>query len=851
MRKSIFAAIASIFLISLCLAAEPDLAGRAPTNIPAQPLAQALSALAKQRKFEVLYRSDLVRGLRTRGATGELTAAEALVQLLRGTSLSYKFLSDNTVTITPSSGGTVSAKDRPTRSSSADPGQDPGSAPGREESTNSSNSDQDQGSAEPRAGQGGQGRKAATLEEVVVTAQKRKERLLDVPVSVTTLNSGTLTATDNVRLQDYFAQVPGLDFEQGNRGETFLAIRGITAGAFGNPTVGIVVDGVPYGSSVSNVALGTVPDIDPGDLANVEVLRGPQGTLYGANSMGGLINYVTVDPSTAALSGNVQVGASGVQNSGQTGDNFRGSVNVPLSDDLAVRMSAFDREDPGYIDDVEGGARDVNSAHVRGAYVSALWRPTDQLSVKLSGLYQNHQVHGAPIVTVGLGDLQQSTLPGTGYRYEDLGAFAATINYSIGKAVLTSITGFNKNSISDSGDITQFLGGLSQTDFGADAPGAALVEHVQSKKFSQELRLSVPVTETIDWLLGLFYTHEASGTAQEITGDTLSGAVAGEFLSYHSPLTYSERAVFTDLTFHLTDRFDVQVGGRESFMDQTVSAVDIGPLVGGTSVTPSAGSTQNAFTYLLTPRFKVSPDLMIYVRLASGYRPGGPNTAHTAAASIPSSYAPDTTKDYEIGAKGNVIDGRLDFDTDLFYIDWRDMQLSLTDTATALSYEGNAGAAKSEGVEFTLQAKPWTGMTVTTSGAVTNAVLTSAFPAATGSVGMPGDRLPYSSKFSGSFGLEQAFPLTSTVVGTVGGELMDVGWRDGEFTDSVNRVALPGYTRLDFHFSFEYQGWQASVFANNVTDRRGILTAYLGIYPAQSYTVIAPRTIGINLSRSF
>jgi outer membrane receptor protein involved in Fe transport len=174
------------------------------------------------------------------------------------------------------------------------------------------------------------------LEEVIVTAQKRSERLQDVPVPVTAIGANTLVDTNQMRLEEYYSQIPGLTLTVGDgRGVPMISIRGITSG-YTNPTVGVVVDGTPYGAS-TNLALGAlVPDIDPSELARVEVLRGPQGALYGASSMGGLLNYVTIEPSTDRASGRVQAGTSSVYDGDQLGYNLSAAVNVPLSDTFAV-----------------------------------------------------------------------------------------------------------------------------------------------------------------------------------------------------------------------------------------------------------------------------------------------------------------------------------------------------------------------------------------------------------------------------------------------------------------------------------------------------------------------------------
>lgn len=185
--------------------------------------------------------------------------------------------------------------------------------------------------------------------KVLVTAEKREEVLLDVPVPVATLPGDTLAENNQVRLRDYFAEVPGINVMPSYVAQQNVSIRGITTGGGSTPTVGFTIDDVPFGASSGSHG-DHVPDLDPGDLERIEVLRGPQGTLYGADSMGGLVKYVTVDPSTEGITGRLDTGLSNVSHAGQPGFNVRASANVPLSDKLAFRVSGFRRQDPGYID---------------------------------------------------------------------------------------------------------------------------------------------------------------------------------------------------------------------------------------------------------------------------------------------------------------------------------------------------------------------------------------------------------------------------------------------------------------------------------------------------------------------
>jgi iron complex outermembrane receptor protein len=284
------------------------------------------------------------------------------------------------------------------------------------------------------------------IQEIVVSAQKKgEERLLDVPVPVTVLNTDKLTENNEVLLRDYAATVPGLSLQADIVGLQEASIRGITTGGNAVPVIGILVDDVPFGSSTSFLGGNALPDIDPGDLARIEVLRGPQGTLYGANSMGGLIKYVMKDPDTHTYSGRVEAGYSSVDHGAEPGFNIRASANIPLSDTLAIRVSGYERQDPGYIDNPVLGARQA-LMNADGGRMSARWLPTDSVSLKITAMYQHYRQNAAndEVVAPGLGRWQQNYIADYGGRDQrTIQAYSADLKVNLGNVDLTSITGYN------------------------------------------------------------------------------------------------------------------------------------------------------------------------------------------------------------------------------------------------------------------------------------------------------------------------------------------------------------------------------------------------------------------------
>lgn len=834
--------------------------------IKAEPLPAALKAFAQQAHMQLLYEYAIVRDLKGNSVSGTLEKRAALVKLLQNTGLEPVFSSDNAATIRPVRSGTPSSS--PSAPSKREPKEVKKSTSGRFPGAHTA-----LGVAAPPDSIGATStqqdlRESASLREVVVTAQKKSEDLLKVPVPVTVLDAGTLVDNNQLRLRDYYTSVPGFSVMPSTSGSggsfQSVAIRGITTGVYTNPTVGITVDDVPYGSSTAIGAGGgmAAADIDPADLARVEVLRGPQGTLYGASSMGGLIKYVTIDPSTEALTGRVEADMDGVVNGAEPGYGVRGSVNVPLTDDLALRASGFTRQDPGYIDNVQTGRTGINEDHVSGGRVAGLWRASPAVTLKISALYQRSKSDGFSDVDLpingyigpSLGELQQSSLRGTGQSDRTVQAYSATLVARLGVAELTSVTGYNISQYSDTYDLTYYFASLTQAQFGV--PGTPTPESDKTDKFSQEVRLSTPIGKHVDWLLGTFFTHESSRYAQGILAENpTTGAVVGDFYNVAFRPGYAELAGFTDFTFRLTQRFDIQLGARESRIRQTYTELDSGPfltnVLGEPSphIVPETDSSANAFTYLVTPRLKISPGLMLYVRIASGYRAGGPNL--TLSPGIPFQYSPDKTQNFELGAKSELLDDRLSIDSSLYYINWKDIQLSLTNPQTGLGYTGNGSQAKSQGLEFSVDSKPIPGLTVAAWLTLSDAELTQAFPPTSNAYGASGDRLPYSSRFSGNFSLRRDFAITDQLTAFFGGSVSYVGRREGEFTASAARQELPAFARTDLQTGIEYAAWTVNLFVNNLADKRGVLAGGLGSFPPFAFSYIQPRTVGVSMVRKF
>jgi len=623
------AATVGLVVAGLCVA-NPATASinKKKLNVPPEALRIALQEFSSASGLQVLFILEDVGTRHTDGVVGEFTPDEALHQLLKGTGLTFSYLDHKTVTIMPA--GTVSdppasSADHTSTTLSGVSGE--GSSDRAADSSPWKNfrlAEADTtSSVESKGSESG----TAALQEVIVTAEKRAERLQDVPVAMTVLDPQTLAENGKNRLLDYFGTVPGLSVAgQGYiPGTTYITIRGLSTGQGTNSTTAVVVDDVPTGSGSQLVYGGqTAPDLDPSDLVRIEVLKGPQGTLYGADSLGGLVKYVTVDPSTSGYSGRVEVAGAGVLDGG-LGYAVRGAVNVPVTDNFAVRVSGFDRRDPGYTKDIFTGQTNVNTADVYGGHMTALWNISEAVSLKVGALIQQSDVHGlsrfnaqlAPYGTVqaSQGYLNYTSEPFGNSSTTQEQLYSATLKAKMDGMELVSASGYSLNKLYAVRDQGNNLDSFYENATNPIVTGIAQRESFQTNTFSQELRLSSSAGHWLDWLVGGFYMHQSSPGSHNYQDnenyDPVTGVIEPDLdFVMEGPFTLNEYATFADATTHFTDRFDLQVGGRQSWNDQQLYERHFGPSVTNFGVPnpyiptiPRA--TGNAFTYLVTPPIQV------------------------------------------------------------------------------------------------------------------------------------------------------------------------------------------------------------------------------------------------------
>lgn len=785
-------------------------------DIPSEPLAQALHDLARISGKQIIFTPDQVSGKTAPALQGKYTASEALSHLFAGTGL---------VVDQSSSAGLM------VQSKNVQAAQNDGAA-----STASSQF-------------------ATTVETVLVTADKKVESLQDVPTAVTVVNTQNLAANNQTLLRDYYSTIPGLTYQSGVVSGQNYTIRGISSGSNGNPLVGIVVDDVPVDGTLAPTGGSFVPDFDPGDLDHIEVLRGPQGTLYGADSMGGLIKFVTKDPSTDGFTARLQGGYSSVYNGNQTGYELRGSFNIPLSDTLAATVSGFERQIPGYINNPTVGQTGVNEGQSDGARLSLLWKPNSNFSAKFGVFYQ-HDVYGAAndqVVAPGLKSYEQNYVLGGFDAYQrERTNVAATLKYSFDDIDLTSVSAYTRD------------GEYSNLDFGfafgqaIDAAyqgnyGAVYDSKFTLNKYSQELRAAGSAFQNLDWTVGLFYTYEDAPFGPVTTTEPTSlttGQIAVPLPGYsfgQFKASYREFAPFADVTYHLTSKLSLDVGGRFSQGSATETTYGTGLQYNSPNVaivSPQQSFKYDIITYSAAPKYEIDPDWTVYGRVSSGFRPGGLGNPTN---NIPSS-RPDKVVNYELGSKSSLFDNRLTLDISVYHIEWQAIQTTLNNGT--YSYAANAGAAKSDGAEIEASLVPFEGTRISGWVAYDNAVLTDAFPASANILSQPGDKLPMAPTWSAHISIDQDFPVRDNLTAYVGGELSYIDDRLGQFADGP-RQFYPNYTQANLHGGIRFGNYTLNAYINNVANTGGLIGGGQGYLPANAFVYITPRTMGVNLIDQF
>lgn len=728
MRIEVPVAALSFALVGCAIAAVPPAPDRIETRIPAEDLAKALKTLAKERKFQILYHSSLVKNLKTPGASGSLTSADALAELLRGTGLTYRYLDDHTVTVVrapkataagPDDGARASRSLHMTRADEAGTGvDDPSDSPVPMQT--------------------------AALQEVVVTAEKRSERLVDAPVAVTALSSDTLRNAGVYNTQSLATVTPSLTFTAGNHvNNAAFRIRGVGTQVFGaglEPDVSVVVDGVVLARAAQGFA-------DLADIDHVEVLRGPQGTLFGKNAIAGVINVVTKGPSRQ-FEGYASATAA-------QGDEYRfhGTVSGPLSQTLSARFT-------GYYDHVGGNIYDVprqmyvNGDESYGGRAKLLWQATTALDFTLIGDYRNSHEYccantftqvSSPLlaqilardgVVAGINNRRDddSSLP-----WETTGQTTVSLtgNLRLDAGTLTSISAYQFFDFNNN----QPVDGLNNTIAPLYVPVGLDFEinggPQTVSQFTQELRFTSPGGARFNYLGGLYFLHLDVNRGFERRAGLC--APHGAPASYGLPCVvsrYESNGGFhsnnQDVNVAAYGQADLRLVGSLSALGgvrvqhervsywgiRTLSPIVPGdlPLPGQKPSSGSGSSGAWATTGKVGLRYAFTQDAQGYLTWSTGYKGAGYSVEFASDFVDQQPVKPETARAWELGYKTEMFEHRLRLNAALFYDDYSNLQVQANrgnpDLGIVLFAPTNAGSASSKGAELEFEARPVRSLTL-------------------------------------------------------------------------------------------------------------------------------------------
>jgi outer membrane receptor protein involved in Fe transport len=712
---------------------------------------------------------------------------------------------------------------------------------------------------------------ATGLSEVVVTASRTgSENLQDIPMSISALDPGDLSARGLSGMSDFLRAVPGVVLNAETAGVNRVTMRGLVSRDINitdlqdRSMVAIYLDEIPIGLNMSN------PDLRVLDMERIEVIRGPQGTLYGAGSMAGTVRYITRKPDLSSFFGTADSFVSSTEDGG-TNWGLKGSVNLPLADGkAALRLGAYRQEDDGFVDRADASGttveEDANSQVTTQANAALRWTPTEALTADLSFTYQEFESDGSNGIFRELDDRAFSGVP-TGFD-DDLQIFNLTLNYDAGPVDIISSTSYvdREFTISSSFDF------ISLYLFGVQI--APSFENSDIQNFTQEIRV-VSKPGPLQWQLGAYYANDERHYVQNsfIEGlDALIGIPSQDLFApypdqvYYGniPLEDEQWALFGEATYQVSDRWSLTAGlryfdfeGSADYFQGGIAGVDadLQP------VAQAATEEADGFNPKFLASFQLNDDVMFFVEAARGFRYGGVNypvpisfcgedLAQDGLASAPLTFGPDEAWSYSIGEKGAFLDRRMTLNATAFYIQWTDAQ-TVHPLDCGYPFTENGGDIDSLGFEFETYFQMTEALTVGLNATYTDAQSDGGIP----TIGaQDGDSVPYFPEWMAA--------VTADYVWTVGtGELRlaaDYSYRDDMGTEfnpaDLNYRTIPSGSVVNASLNYRMGSWEVGVFGTNLGDDEQI--SYVGAptlpsQPGDQLFLGRPRTFGLRVQVDF
>ncbi|MFN7175745.1 MAG: TonB-dependent receptor [Thermaurantiacus sp.] len=717
-------------------------------------------------------------------------------------------------------------------------------------------------SATAAPGQAGQPQPAAQTDDIIVTASRRSDRLIDVPQSVQVLGGETIERIAAASLQDVVNQLSGVTGFATGTGKARFNIRGlqsVSGGVIDSATVGYYLDETPLASAA------ITPDVILEDLERIEVLKGPQGTLYGEGSLGGTIRLVTRQPVLGRLEAGLFGEVAGTRD-GDASGRVSGVVNLPVADWGALRVVGSWLNLGGFIDDATSGERNVNGSELSNLRTLFRIVPADGLDLQFGWVRQRASGGPEPFQAPGEDRALRQAFPQVFSDRFDLGT--ATLRWR-GEAVEVVYAGSRyvrqRRELRDERSSTLLLEAFFGFPF-----NAGLEEDTVSpeRTWTHELRVLSTGDGPFRWLVGGFHKNRRVGLQSTSFAPDLEALLPGlgDVFSIDIATRFLETAAFGEVSYTLADAIRVTGGAR--YFRQTYRGTTRSTLIGVDDETglPIINDTeaQSISQETSKPLFKLgldwkpSDDSIVYALFSQGVRGGGVNT-RLFLPEIPRTYGPDRANSFELGARYVAPGQRLSLGVSLFRIDWFDLQVPIV-PAEGIDFIVNAGRARSQGVELEGSLTPARGLRVGGTFSLVDATLREpvslAPPGSEASVVVPaGSRLPQVARESFSLFSELDGPIASGLDGFARLDLTHVGARQSGLPIAVDGVVaepatrLPAYTLVNLRAGVTRGPLELALFAENLFDQRALLAT--STPDVEGFLINRPRTIGINARLRF
>lgn len=651
-------------------------------------------------------------------------------------------------------------------------------------------------------------------EAITVTAPKREELLQRVPMSIDAITTQEIDSRGATEFSDVAREIPSVTVVDRGPTQTQIVLRGISP-IVGASTVGYNVDGLSLSANFNQ------PDVSMFDVERVEVLRGPQGTLYGEGSMGGNINIITNKADATRYDQKFDI-VSSTTNEGGSNHNFNGMINLPLIEDrLALRVTGNSASQSGFVDNRFLGQQDINDTRTNSVRAAARWILSDRALLTVTADYQKAKLGGPAEVNAALGQLT-TDVPVPQPQSDRINLYSLEFNYDLGWSDLTFIGGAM---LRDS-DV-QLDAGL-----GPDYPG---FYNSGQQTVSTEFRLASKRSGPLTWVGGLFLKRWDRNNTIWTNGFPVAPGFVTKYIAA-AQFDTETAALFGEANYALSNTLTGTVGLRAFEQREHDFTMDHLPDIPYVLDDANLRKTFRDVSPKFGLAWQRTPTSLYYANIAKGYRAGGTNTLHATNPGAPLSYDADVVWSYEAGLKHSSFDGRIVTNGALFYSDWNNLQILGTPENSLLGYTTNAGRASSRGIELEVHAHPVEAFDFGVGATWSDAVLKEAAQG-----GVPGNTLPFVPKIAYSANVRYERPAFA---GWDAVARADYSWRDKSYRDVTNTpdTLMPSYGLANVRAGLESGLWSAYLFVNNVTDVRAELDRNAGYV----YRNI-PRTVGVNI----